>query len=68
MPGQEHAVPDRRQRLGALSEMAGFQVSTNGRFWVSTEVWKLDRLGRDLAHLVAVVSDLADLERSGCGY
>ena len=29
---QEHAVPDRRQRLGALSEMAGFQVSTNGRF------------------------------------
>ena len=36
--GQEHAVPDRRQRLGALSEMAAFQVSTNGRFWVSTEV------------------------------
>ena len=36
--GQEHAVPDRRQRLGALSGMAGFQVSTNGRFWVSTEV------------------------------
>ena len=35
--GQEHAVPDRRQRLGALSGMAGFQVSTNGRFWVSTE-------------------------------
>ena len=27
--GQEHAVPDRRQRLGALSGMAGFQVSTN---------------------------------------
>lgn len=25
-------------------------------------VWKLDRLGRDLAHLVAVVSDLADRE------
>ena len=43
--------------------MAGFQVSINGRIWVSTEVvWKLDRLGRDLAHLVAVVSDLADRE------
>ncbi len=25
-------------------------------------VWKLDRLGRDLAHLVALVSDLADRE------
>ena len=35
--GQERAVPDRRQRLGALSEMAAFQVSTNGRIWVSTE-------------------------------
>ena len=36
--GQEHAVPDRRQRPGPLSEMAGFQASINGRFWVSTEV------------------------------
>ena len=35
--GQELAVPDRCQRLGPLSVMAGFQVSTNGRFWVSTE-------------------------------
>ena len=29
--GQELAVPDRCQRLGPLSLMAGFQVSTNGR-------------------------------------
>ena len=28
---QEHAVPGRRQRLEPLSEMAGFQLSTNGR-------------------------------------
>ncbi len=35
--GQEHAVPAPRQRLGPLSEMAGFQVSINGRIWVSTE-------------------------------
>ena len=35
--GQELAVPDRCQRLGPLSLMAGFQVSTNGRIWVSTE-------------------------------
>ena len=35
--GQERRVPDRRQRLGPLSEMAGFQPSTNGRIWVSTE-------------------------------
>ena len=34
---QEHAVSGRRQRLGPLSEMTGFQPSTNGRFWVSTE-------------------------------
>ena len=34
---QERRVPRRRQRLGSLSEMAGFQVSINGRFWVSTE-------------------------------
>ena len=30
-------VPDRCQRLGPLSEMAGFQPSTNGRIWVFTE-------------------------------
>ena len=41
---QEHAVPDRRQRLGALSEMAGFQPSINGRFWVSTEACVSPRL------------------------
>ena len=29
--GQERPVSDRCQRLGALSVMAGFQVSTNGR-------------------------------------
>ena len=39
--GQEHVVPDRRQRLGALSGMAAFQVSNNGRFWVSTEAGQL---------------------------
>ena len=32
MPGQERRVPAPRQRLGPLSEMAGFQPSTNGRF------------------------------------
>ena len=37
MPGQERRVPAPRQRLGPLSEMAGFQPSTNGRFWMSTE-------------------------------
>ena len=30
--------PRPRQRLGALLVVAGFQVSINGRFWVSTEV------------------------------
>ena len=40
--GQEPSVPDRRQRLGALSEMAGFQLSTNGRIWVSTEAVTTD--------------------------
>ena len=29
--GQERPIPDRCQRLGPLSVMAGFQVSTNGR-------------------------------------
>ncbi len=32
-------VPDRCQRLGPLSEMAGFQPSTNGRIWVFTEAF-----------------------------
>ena len=41
---QERRVPRRRQRLGPLSEMAGFQLSINGRFWVSTEVGDLERL------------------------
>ena len=31
-------VPGRRQRLNALRVVAGFQVSIDGRFWVSTEV------------------------------
>ena len=35
--GQERPVPDRCQRLGRLSEMAGFQPPTNGRFWLPTE-------------------------------
>ena len=30
-------VPRRRQRLNALRVVAGFQVSIDGRFWVSTE-------------------------------
>ena len=35
---EEHPVPRRRQRLESLLEMAGFQVSIHGRFWVSAEV------------------------------
>ena len=35
--GQERLVPVRCQRLGPLSVMAGFQVSTNGRIRMFTE-------------------------------
>ena len=49
MPSEEHAFPAARQRLGRYLEMAGFQVSINGRFWVSTEALasfvKASRLG-----------------------
>ena len=41
--GQERRVPDRRQRLGPLSGMAGLQLSTIGRIWVSTEARRVDR-------------------------
>ena len=58
--GQERRVPDRRQRLGPLSEMAGFQPSTNGRIWVSTEgierklaINFLSRLGASAGALTA---------------
>src|SRR5579864_2693282 len=37
MAAKDHAVLRRRQRLGALPVVAGFQVSISGRFWVSTE-------------------------------
>jgi hypothetical protein len=38
MATEEHEAPRRRQRLGRQrQEMAGFEVSINGRFWVSTE-------------------------------
>jgi hypothetical protein len=33
-------APRCRQRLGPLRVVAGFQVSINGRFWVSTEVMR----------------------------
>ena len=62
--------------------MAGFQLSTNGRFWVSTEDWVtvvpvLDRdsgefLGtvtsHDLLDLVALMDEIEDeVQRQGAG-
>jgi hypothetical protein len=40
MSGEGPSGPRRRQRLGSLSVVAGFQPSISGRFWVSTEVRK----------------------------
>ena len=37
MPRRNTCVPRRRQRLEPLLEMAGFQLSINGRIWMSTE-------------------------------
>jgi hypothetical protein len=37
MPGEAACALARRQRLGCLCVVAGFQVSIDGRFWVSTE-------------------------------
>ena len=38
MPRRNRWVPRRRQRLEPLLKIARFQLSINGRFWVSTEV------------------------------
>jgi hypothetical protein len=38
MSGEGPSGHRRRQRLGTLSVVAGFQPSISGRFWVSTEV------------------------------
>ena len=52
-PGGGSRPPPPRQRLGPYPLMAGFQVSINGRFWVSTEVTRalvrseLDDRGHD---------------------
>jgi hypothetical protein len=43
MPGEAACVLARRQRLGRLCVVAGFQVSIDGRFWVSTEGIKMQR-------------------------
>jgi hypothetical protein len=55
MPRRNAGVPRRRQRLEPLLEMAGFQLSINGRFWVSTEVGTrhemIGSLGRPLLKL-----------------
>ena len=37
MPGEAACALAWRQRLGRLCVVAGFQVSIDGRFWVSTE-------------------------------
>src|SRR5688572_11867388 len=47
------SVPRRRQRLEPLLEMAGFQLSINGRFWVSTEGIHTDCISRHLVRQVA---------------
>ena len=40
--------------------MAGGDQGTGVDSWALTVVWKLDRLGRDLRHLVNTVQDLAE--------
>ena len=67
--GQERPVPDRRQRLGPLSEMAGFQVSINGRYdqLVIPAAFRRpltvgdDVRRRTTAHSVRRVDDVLDL-------
>ena len=36
-PGRGHSPPRRVNVLGRVTSLAGFQLSTTGRFWVSTE-------------------------------
>lgn len=52
--GEGARAPCRRQRLGPPRLMAGFQLSINGRFWVSTEALrKLFPLVRSIAVLAS---------------
>ncbi len=65
------AVPRRRQRLNALRVVAGFQVSIDGRFWVSTEVRSSEAQHVLATHSAAIAGeadprDVILFKRKGC--